>query len=133
MWADERGFEADPGTVTITDAKGKVMVQIDDPANAFRVYFCFNEACEFAFKPPAKLHYCSRCPKGLLRASYCSVKCQRVQWPTHKMYCHLKTREERIALDNALNMASSSSMNGSSGNSSSFSSSSFSSSSGAGR
>jgi hypothetical protein len=102
-WRNSYGGEADSSAMVTIEGKiqgNPTVMKIPDPDNTFRFSFCFNETCKFAYTPPPKLRYCSKCPKGL-RAQYCSVDCQRYEWPFHKPYCRLKTIEERLALDKA--------------------------------
>ena len=103
-WRDAYGGGGDSNSMVFiagkSDQGNPIQMNIPDPHHTFRFPFCFNDTCKFAHMTPPKLSYCSKCPKGL-RAQYCSVECQRLEWPSHKSYCRLKTYEERFALDKA--------------------------------
>jgi hypothetical protein len=76
-----------PHSFTTVNAEAKSLradiaskIKTSQPKKAKVCEVCHRTAQEVGKE---KLHVCSRCRKVL----YCSVECQRVDWPTHKTSC----------------------------------------------
>ncbi len=65
------------------DKDAETPVSVQKLQNLLRYAFSNTEYCKVCFKAECQMKHCGACKT----AKYCSIECQRADWPAHKLLC----------------------------------------------